>query len=491
MLYNSFTFLLFFTLVLLVYYLYALPKGGKAPAWVLLAASLYFYGQYSLPFLGLLMGSIVVSFAVCKQMLAQAAHPGRKKALLWIGVGLNILSLGYFKYYLFIAGNLQLIGIDAPVYAIALPLGISFYTFQQIAYIVDTYKSNECNESLLEYLLFITYFPRLISGPIVRRQEVMPYFAAPERDRATYIKVGLTLFILGMGKKLLIADSFAVWADLIFNAADAGKSLTSFEAWAGALAYTIQIYFDFSGYSDMAVGVSTMLGVPLPVNFASPYKSTSITDFWRRWHITLSKWLRDYVYIPLGGNRCSSTRRYLNALLTMLVGGIWHGASWNFILWGAMHGCLQAVHNMWHAKAERKSIIPHSVAVIITFFCIVMTWIPFRANTWDGAMRVFQACFSLSADVGSRLTDPFNVIFWLAVGLLIVRFAPNTNEILANTVIFTPSKGYPATQPDPPAGNWAFLRWRDNHLWAIIIGSIFALCVMRFFSNATYIYFQF
>lgn len=491
MLYNSFTFLCFFAVVLLVYYCIAMPRGGKNPAWVLLAASLYFYGQYSLPFLGLLLASIAVSFVICKQMLAHADNTSCKKILLWTGVGLNILSLGYFKYYLFIAGNLQLIGINAPIYAIALPLGISFYTFQQIAYIVDTYKTNECNESFVDYLLFITYFPRLISGPIVRRQEVMPYFAAPQKDTATYIKVGLTLFILGMGKKLLIADSFAVWADLIFNAADAGKSLTTFEAWAGALAYTIQIYFDFSGYSDMAVGVSTMLGVPLPVNFASPYKSTSITDFWRRWHITLSKWLRDYVYISLGGNRCSPARRYVNALLTMLVGGIWHGASWNFILWGAMHGCLQAIHNMWHAKPERKELIPHSVAIGITFFCIVMTWIPFRATTWAGAMNVFAACFSWSGTLGTRLSDPFSVVFWLAVGLLIVRFAPNTNEMLANTVIFTPSKGYPATTPAVPAGNWAFMYWRDNRLWAMVIGSIFALCVMRFFSNATYIYFQF
>lgn len=491
MLYNSFTFLTFFSIVLLVYYLFALPRGGKAPARVLLAASLYFYGQYSLPFLGLLLCSIALSYYVCRAMLRQAAHPRRKKALLWTGVGLNILSLGYFKYYLFIAGNLQLLGIPAPMYSIALPLGISFYTFQQIAYIVDTYKSNECNESFEDYILFITYFPRLISGPIVRRQEVMPYFAAPQKDTATYIKVGLTLFILGMGKKLLIADSFALWADVIFNAADAGKNLTTFEAWAGALAYTIQIYFDFSGYSDMAVGVSTMLGVPLPVNFASPYKSTSITDFWRRWHITLSKWLRDYVYIPLGGNRCSSARRYLNALLTMLVGGIWHGASWNFILWGAMHGTLQAVHNMWHADPARKNRIPHGVAVAITFFCIVMTWIPFRAHSWAGAMQVFSACFSWTEGVGSRLSDPFSVVLWLLVGLLVVRFAPNTNEMLADTVIFTPSKGYPATQPTPPAGDWAFMRWRDNRAWAAVMGGIFALCVMRFFSNATYIYFQF
>ena len=491
MLYNSFTFLAFFLVVLLVFYRYAMPRRANHPALVLLFASLFFYGYYSVTFLGLLLLSIGVSYAICQRMLHYPDSPGKRKALLWLGVVLNVLALGYFKYYIFIATNLALMGVPVPLYKVALPLGISFYTFQQIAYIVDTYKSNICEESLLEYILFITYFPRLISGPIVRREEVMPYLRKPENNTALYIKIGLTLFILGMGKKLIIADSFAVWADAIFNAADAGKPLTTFEAWAGALAYTIQIYFDFSGYSDMAIGVSTMLGVPLPVNFASPYKSLNIVDFWRRWHITLSKWLRDYIYIPLGGNRCSPFRRYFNAFITMVIGGIWHGANWTFILWGAMHGTLQMIYQLWAANPANKNRINPNVAILITFFAIVMTWIPFRANTWNGAMSVFAACFNFNFAPSTHLTEPFMVVFWIAVGWLLVRFAPNTNEILANTVIFTPSKSYPATSPTPPTGEWSFMHWRDNMLWAAIMGGIFALCVMRFFSNATYIYFQF
>ena len=491
MLYNSFTFLLFFAVALAAFYLVAMPRGGKAPALLLLAASLFFYGYYSVEFLGLLLLSIAVSYVICRCMLLLPDNQQKRKRLLWLGVGLNILSLGYFKYYIFVASNLALMGVPVPLYKIALPLGISFYTFQQIAYIVDTYKSNVCEESFWEYVLFITYFPRLISGPIVRREEVMPYLRSPESQTSLYIKVGLTLFVLGMGKKLLIADSFSVWADVIFNAADAGKPLTTFEAWAGALAYTIQIYFDFSGYSDMAIGVSTMFGVPLPVNFASPYKSLNIVDFWRRWHITLSKWLRDYIYIPLGGNRCPVLRRYFNAFITMVIGGIWHGANWTFILWGAMHGFLQMIYQVWAANPNNKDRIPRPLAIGITFICIVMTWIPFRSATWDGAMSIFAACFNFTSGAGTHLTDPFAVVFWIAVGWLIVRFAPNTNEILADTVIFTPSKSYPATSPTPPQGRWAFMHWRDSVAWAAVVGGIFALCVMRFFSNATYIYFQF
>lgn len=491
MLYNSFTFLLFFAVVLLMYYVVAMPLRGRLPSWLLLAASLFFYGYYSVPFLGLLVCSIAISYAVCQKIAQFRDEPKVKKRWLWIGVVLNVVSLGYFKYYIFIATNLALMGVPVPVYKIALPLGISFYTFQQIAYIVDTYKSDVCEETFMEYLLFITYFPRLISGPIVRREEVMPYLRAPERDAALYIKVGLTLFVLGMTKKLCIADSFAVWADVVFNAADAGKSLTTFEAWAGALAYTIQIYFDFSGYSDMAIGVSTMFGVPLPVNFASPYKSLNIVDFWRRWHITLSKWLRDYIYIPLGGNRCAPWRRYANAFVTMVIGGIWHGANWTFILWGAMHGFLQMVYQLWAAYPGNKDRIPRNWAIILTFLCIVMTWIPFRAGTWAGAMQVFASCFNFTGGTGALLSDPFSAVFWIAVGCLVVRFAPNTNEILARTVIFTPSKGYPATSPEAPQGVWGFMHWRDSRLWAAVIGLLFGVCVMRFFSNATYIYFQF
>ena len=491
MLYNSFAFLVFFAAVLVIFYTTAMPLRGRFPAWTLLAASLFFYGYYSMTFLALLLCSAGVSYAVCRKIRSLRDSPAHKKRWLWLGIGLNVLSLGYFKYYIFIATNLALAGLPLPIYKIALPLGISFYTFQQIAYIVDTYKSDVCEEDFWEYLLFITYFPRLISGPIVRREEVMPYLRSPERQTALYIKVGLTLFVLGMGKKLLIADSFAVWADAIFNAADAGTSLTTFEAWAGALAYTIQIYFDFSGYSDMAIGVSTMLGVPLPVNFASPYKSLNIVDFWRRWHITLSKWLRDYIYIPLGGNRCAPWRRYGNAFVTMLVGGIWHGANWTFILWGAMHGILQMIYQLWAAHPANKDRIPRHVAILITFFCIVMTWIPFRSATWAGAMQVFAACFSFTGGVGTLLADPFAVVFWTVAGFLVVRFAPNTNEMLSGTVIFTPSRSYPATTPAAPQGGWAFMHWRDSRAWAAVTGGIFALCVMKFFSNATYIYFQF
>lgn len=488
MLYNSFTFMIFFLLVLLAYHLLALPREGKAPAVLLLAASLYFYAQYSIAFFGLLLLSIAASWLVCKRIAAGSA---RKKQWLWLGLALNLLSLGYFKYYLFIAGNLNALGLSLPIFKIALPLGISFYTFQQIAYILDTYKSGESREGFFDYLLFITYFPRLISGPIVRREEIMPHFSGPEKNTAACLKAGLTLFVIGMVKKLLIADGFAVYADAVFHAAGKGELLTTFEAWAGSLAYTIQIYFDFSGYSDMAIGVSAMLGIPLPVNFASPYKALNVVDFWRRWHITLSRWLRDYIYIPLGGNRCAPWRRYANAFITMVIGGIWHGANWTFILWGAMHGFFQMVYQLWSSNPRNRERIPDSVAIIVTFLIINLTWIPFRADTLDTAMRILGACFMPVAGFGQSLSDPFAVVACLILGWLVVRFAPNSNEILAGVIKLTPAKGYPATIPDAPSGGFAFMRWRGNAAWAAATGVLFAVCIMRFFSNATYIYFQF
>ena len=488
MLYNSFTFLIFFLLVLLAYHLFAMPRGGRAPAAVLLAASVYFYAQYSLPFFGLLLLSIVASWFVCKKIVAE---PARKKPWLWIGVVLNVLSLGYFKYYIFIANNLNAVGIAAPIFKIALPLGISFYTFQQLAYIIDTYKSGESKETFFDYLLFITYFPRLLSGPIVRREEVIHYFSGPEKNVAVCLQAGLTLFVIGMAKKLLIADGFAVYADAVFNAADAGKLITTFEAWAGSLAYTIQIYFDFSGYSDMAIGVSAMLGIPLPANFASPYKSLNVVDFWRRWHITLSRWLRDYIYIALGGNRCAAWRRYFNAFITMVIGGIWHGANWTFILWGAMHGLFQVIYQLWAANPRNRERIPDNAAIVLTFLIINFTWVPFRANTIGGAAGILESCFRPVAGFGGQLSDPFAVMFCLIIGWLVVRYAPNSNEIMAKVINLTPAKGYPATVPDAPSGLFAFMHWRGNIAWAVVTGVVFAVCVMRFFSNATYIYFQF
>ena len=488
MLYNSFTFMIFFLLVLLAYHLFAMPRGGKAPAVVLLAASIYFYAQYNILFFGLLLLSVVVSWLVCKKIVAEPAH---KKKWLWAGIVLNVLSLGYFKYYIFIAHNLNALGFAVPIFAIALPLGISFYTFQQLAYILDTYKSGASKESFFDYLLYITYFPRLISGPIVRREEIMHHFSGPENNTAICLKAGLTLFVIGMAKKLLIADGFAVYADAVFNAADQGKLLTTFEAWAGSLAYTIQIYFDFSGYSDMAIGVSAMLGIPLPTNFASPYKALNVVDFWRRWHITLSRWLRDYIYIPLGGNRCAPWRRYFNAFITMVIGGIWHGANWTFILWGAMHGFFQMIYQLWASNPRNRERIPDNVAIIMTFLIINLTWVPFRANTLGGAMSILEACFRPVAGFGQAMADPFAVVLCLIIGWLVVRFAPNSNEIMAKVITLTPAKGYPATVPDVPSGRFAFMRWRANIAWAVATGVIFAVCIMRFFSDASYIYFQF
>ena len=337
----------------------------------------------------------------------------------------------------------------------------------------------------------MTYFPRLISGPIVRREEIMHHFSGPGKNTALCLKAGLTLFVIGMAKKLLVADGFALYADAVFNAADQAQLLTTFEAWVGSLAYTIQIYFDFSGYSDMAIGVSAMLGVPLPANFASPYKALNVVDFWRRWHITLSRWLRDYIYIPLGGNRCATWRRYFNAFITMVIGGIWHGANWTFILWGAMHGFFQMIYQLWVSNPRNRGRIPDNVAIILTFLIINFTWVPFRAKSFGGAMSILEACFKPMPGFGHYIADPFAVVVYLIIAWLVVRFFPNSNEIMAKVIPLTPAKGYPATVPDVPCGHFSFMNWRSNSAWALVTGVLFAVCIMRFFGDATYIYFQF
>jgi D-alanyl-lipoteichoic acid acyltransferase DltB (MBOAT superfamily) len=261
--------------------------------------------------------------------------------LLASAIAVNLILLGYFKYANFFADNLNhFAGTALPIGQVILPLGISFFTFTQIAFLVDTYQGKVKEFNFVHYTLFVTYFPHLIAGPVLHHKEMMPQFAKRNVCHLNWdnVAVGLSIFVLGLAKKVLIADSLAEFATPIFSAVAAGGQPMLFEAWIGALAYTLQLYFDFSAYSDMAIGISLMFNVRLPMNFNSPYKATSIIDFWRRWHMTLSRFLRDYLYIPLGGSRNGKAQRYLNLMITMLLGGLWHGAGWTFVIWGGLHG---------------------------------------------------------------------------------------------------------------------------------------------------------
>ncbi len=305
------------------------------------------------PGLGLLLGSIVFNYLI-GYSLARGNDIGslRRRHLLALGVAGDLALLGYYKYANFFIGILNASLSTSYSFAeIILPLGISFFTFTQFAFLVDAARGEAKEFDFIHYSLFVSYFPHLIAGPILHHKEIMPQFGKANAYRLNwdYLRIGLTVFALGLFKKVVLADGVALYTAPVFAAAEQGDVLNLFQAWGGALAYTLQLCFDFSGYSDMAIGLSYMLGVRLPLNFNSPYKATSISDFWRRWHMTLSRFLRDYLYVPVGGNRKGQARRYLNLMATMLLGGLWHGAGWTYIIWGGLHGFYLIVHQAWQA----------------------------------------------------------------------------------------------------------------------------------------------
>lgn len=324
-----------------------------------------------------------------------------KKQLLSVGIISNLLLLGYFKYSDFFIDNFNLVfNTDIKLLHLALPLAISFFTFQQIAYLVDSYRGETREYDFLNYALFVTFFPQLIAGPIVHHKEMMPQFASKWNLTKNYKNIALGLFVFSMGlfKKVVIADTFAVHATAGF---DVATSLTFLEAWTTSLSYTFQLYFDFSGYTDMAIGAALLFNIRLPINFNSPYRATDIQDFWRRWHITLSRFLRDYVYIPLGGNRKGSFRTYGNLMITFLLGGLWHGAGWTFVFWGFLHGVALVIHRAWCNLGFKMWTW---LAWLVTFNFVNIAWVFFRAKDWEDAIKVLRGMFRANEAAFSILT---------------------------------------------------------------------------------------
>jgi D-alanyl-lipoteichoic acid acyltransferase DltB (MBOAT superfamily) len=345
-----------------------------ALAW-LLAASLFFYGWWNPRFVLLLVCSIAANYALGQHILHLAHAERRTATRRWLiaGIAGDLALLGWFKYADFL---LHVAAPHAAALGIVLPLAISFFTFQQIMFLVDSARQDRADAGLLTYATFVAFFPHLIAGPIVRPKDIIPQLQ--QRDlavpRAENLAEGMTLFLLGLAKKLVLADTFGGFADIGFNAASGGASLSLFEAWYAVLAYSLQIYFDFSGYSDMAIGLARMLNVRFPLNFASPYQARNIAEFWRRWHITLGAFLREYVYFPLGGSRCGALRHSGNLLATMLLCGLWHGAAWRFVLWGGLHGLYLVLH------AHCRVTLPRALAQALTLLAVVAAWVPFRAS---------------------------------------------------------------------------------------------------------------
>lgn len=401
MLFNSYEFIFLFLPIMFIGYFLLLHKrlvvGAKA--W-LVGGSLLFYSYWNPIYLPLILASILINFSIGTSIGAKlrkdVQYVGKKsvsvKSLLFTGIIFNLGLLGYFKYTDFFLESWNgIFGTDIPLAHIALPLAISFFTFQQIAYLVDSYKGETKETDFLNYAVFVTFFPQLIAGPIVHHKEMMPQFASKWNWARNYrnIAMGVFIFSLGLFKKVVIADTFASWAT---NGFDHAEVLTLFEAWATSLSYTFQIYYDFSGYTDMAIGAALLFNIKLPINFNSPYKARNIQDFWRRWHITLSRFLRDYIYIPLGGNRVGQYRNYFNLFTVFLLGGLWHGASWMFVIWGALHGVAMVIHRIWNELGFRMW---RWAAWFITFNFVNITWVFFRAKDMESAEKVLGGMVGL------------------------------------------------------------------------------------------------
>lgn len=396
MLFNSYEFLfLFLPGTLLVYFGLRKALHKRLSLAALIFASFLFYAWWNPIYLPLLLFSICVNYAVAHLLLGRLQ---KNRPLLVAGLIFNIGLLAYFKYTNFLLGSVDgAFGTGLNPAPIILPLAISFFTFQKIAFIVDAYRGDVQDLDPLHYMLFVSFFPQLIAGPIVHHKEIMPQFARGSGIPVNWTSFasGISIFTIGLFKKTVIADHLAPIANKIFTTADQGQAIALLDAWGGALSYTFQLYFDFSGYTDMAIGAAIMFGIVLPANFDAPYRSASIIDFWKRWHMTLSRFLRDYVYFSLGGNRRGEYRRYVNLFLTMLIGGIWHGAGWTFLVWGAMHGAYLVVNHGWIALRRKMGWpqIPVVLATSLTFIAVVLGWVVFRASSIGAATTIYAGMF--------------------------------------------------------------------------------------------------
>jgi len=398
-LFNSYIFITcFLPITWLLFFLIGRYGSRNVGVTILVLASLIFYSYWNPRFVLLILLSIGFNY-LCGRLLARIDGVWAPACLV-AGIALNLGLIGYFKYANFFLENvLHLAGRSFEARDIFLPLGISFFTFQQIAYLVDCYKGLTQENRFTHYALFVSFFPQLIAGPIVHHNDVIPQFKEERTFRINYrnISLGLCFFCLGLFKKTVIADSFSGW---VAEGFDSNDSLTFLEAWGAALSYAFQIYFDFSGYCDMAIGLGYFFNIKLPTNFNSPYKATSIVDFWRRWHMTLSAFMRDYLYIPLGGNRRGPVRRSFNFLVVMFLGGLWHGASWTFVFWGLLHGFFMTLnHLVRRISARLNYVVPAALGWGATFASVTFAWVFFRAESFDRALDICKGMIGLNGVV--------------------------------------------------------------------------------------------
>lgn len=444
MLFNSLFFIFVFLPLSLVGFFLIGSRGHHrvATAW-LVTCSLFFYGWWNPAYLGLILVSMLFNYAMGVQLSMRAFSLLKKKLLLAFAVSSNLALLGYYKYANFFVDNLNLfLDTGFTLEKIILPLAISFFTFQQIAYVVDAYKGETREYNFLHYCLFVTFFPQLIAGPIVHHREMMPQFAKDEtyRFNARSFIFGITIFSIGLFKKVVLADDIAGYVNPVFSLAEQLTPISTVDAWVATLGYSLQLYFDFSGYADMAIGIGLMFGVLLPINFNSPFLSININDFWRRWHITLGRFFREYLYIPLGGSRKGFLVTQLNIFIVMLLSGLWHGAGWTFVFWGVLHGLAMVINGVWRQfrvsacrhDLTQSTFVGRLLSILITFVFVVLAFVYFRAETITGANHILARLFSetIWSEIQAVYSSGYNnALSRIAFLMAIVFLIPNVARI--------------------------------------------------------------
>ena len=506
MIFNSFEFLfLFLPAVLVAYYLARRHIGHWTALSLLAGASFFFYAWWdvsrapwheltgwngeslirSLWFIRhvlLLLISVITNHVVARLMRRWGNQP-----LLAFGIIFNLSLLGFLIYADVLASNINaLTGLDIPELGLGLPLAISFFSFQQISYLVDVARRKTEPGHFFAHALFVSFFPHIVAGPLIQHHQIASQFNDTTRkdDLWDNLGVGLSIFAIGLAKKVLIAESIEPYASSLFALAERGDTPGLAAAWVGATAYALQIFFDFSGYSDMALGLARCLGFRLPVNFNGPYKSASIVEFWRRWHITLSHFLRDHLYIPLGGNRHGETRRSINLMATMLLGGLWHGAAWTFVIWGGLHGLGLTVNHYWNKWGPKGWFQGHwrIAAIGLTFAFTTIAWVFFRAESFDGAGRILAGMFGFSG-LGLEAVST-EALAWVIFGLGLIWSLPDTPEVFSDVIDEQTLKD---AQIKPKPG-W---RWRFTRLAALAAAALLFLSILNAWKTSEFIYYTF
>lgn len=522
MLFNSYVFIfVFLPITLSVFFLLGHAKKRQLALLWLVITSFFFYAWSSPQYLGVMLFSLIVNYLFAIRIQSENSTIYlNKKMWLTAGILFNLSMLIFYKYINFL---MDIINYTTQQHfshwEITLPLAISFFTFQQIAFLVDLYKKQAEKTSILKYCLFIAFFPQLIAGPIVHHKEMMPQFENKKifSLNRRNVAIGITIFFMGLLKKVGIADNIAPFANEVFHLAKIGVTPTFWEAWVGAWAYSFQLYFDFSGYSDMAIGLARMFSIHLPMNFNSPYKAKSIIDFWRRWHITLSRFLRDYVYIPLGGNQRSVFSRYQNVMITMLLGGLWHGAGLHFLLWGGLHGMYLMINHAWVkyspsllTKKILQSQVYQYICMGITFLAVVLAWVLFRAEDFASALKMYRAMLGIEGiqlpvrlaqysqnDILQKFNSYvlfegiFHNLAWTYLQVmpifclfLIVLLFPNTQTFMRNGHLKT-------TRSFQASTSVINIFWKPSMLWAGFLSVITIICLTLLSKPSEFLYYQF